>query len=717
MYSFALLFNTFKEGTCNTSQKRFGTYSLMIYTNCSMIMIYFSLDISAIVHISEGINSMSVTQTAATEDAFDNIKCRNCNSVLPPEATFCSTCGERVQKQSQQASTVSQVDTTNIAERYRITSLMYRSTFIRVFLAMDMLHQRAVILRDIDISSLDDDAKLQAVQAVQQEYDALRRQRIPDVTPLIDLRYFQEHLYSVAGWPFPLPEDESSKAFTYTLHDLLQSGIGLPGEGVTLAWLHLLCGAVAQLHNSDIILGNLDPATIVVSDGNYDGLPALTVSWLPWTVRSLLSPSSSSIEGPFVAPEARLAPAEPRSDIYSLGALLYLLLTGSIPDEPSPSMQRPWHRLREINPRISGSIEAIVMRALSVDVSNRFQRVEEMEEALLLALEQHSETRRATTSRPNSRKAQATSSPKDDPEEVTISIVSLQSQLARQLQRQLQNDDIQDEYTITRNAIADTPTISTAHIRNALLEHALNTPQPVGDETLQEETTAPLAEALPEPMPRSTPVPTEDTKREAPLLQRLQERITGVLPAFKAKPRPATIEPPQEPVGDANTPSWLRRVQRFLLGEQQHTTTAAALIETPLRVQPNQSYTIRISLMGREVAKASPSANKGFQPVGLSSIVRDEHVRIEVRSAIFQNYAYVAQRTDVQMPGEGFAAEVLIPMQTFSEGPSGRRERLHIFFMDEMQRPLYEKPFAIEIFVSRLVQSGREGHNVLTIPL
>jgi hypothetical protein len=42
---------------------------------------------------------------------------------------------------------------------------------------------------------------------------------------------------------------------------------------------------------------------------------------------------------------------------------------------------------------------------------------------------------------------------------------------------------------------------------------------------------------------------------------------------------------------------------------------------------------------------------------------------------------------------------------------------LHIFFMDEMRRPLYEKPFIVELFISYLVQPGREGHNVLTIPI
>ena len=672
---------------------------------------------------------MSVTQTTTTQGASDDVRCTHCTSVLPPQATFCSTCGERIQQRSHYVAPI-QPDTTEMTERYRITSLVHRSAFTQVFMAMDMVHQRPVVIRDIDITSLNDDEKLQAVNVVQHEYDVLRRQRISNVTPLIDLRFSQEHLFAVAGWPFPLPEDAvdgSSKAPTNTLDDLLQSGIGLPDEQVALSWLYRLSTAVGHLHNLDIVLGDLDPTTIVVNDTTYNSEPVLTVSWLPFPIRTLLNTTSSNTSnGRFVAPEARLGAVEPRSDIYSLGALLYLLLTGSTPEELSASTQRPWQGLRAANPRISGSIEAIVMRALSVDMSNRFQRVEEMEEALLLALEQFAETRlvrQGVSAQKNGNRGRTTNGhntagAKDDSEEVTISIVSLQSQLARQHQMALEaeQEHPQGEYVLAREAIADTPTISTAHIRDALLNRVIDTPQPVEDETLEDETPF-VHEALPEPMPRATPLPVEGTTGELSMLQRLQERITGVLPALKPKPRPAEEASPAEPQTDTAKLSFLKRFQHFLLGEQQHTTTAAALIETPLRVQPNQGYTIRIHLMGREVATPPPGAKKGTQPVGLSAIVHDEVVHIEVRSAIFQNYAYVAQRADVQMPGDGFAAEVLIPMQTLSDGPSGRRERLHIFFMDEMKRPLYEKPFAVEVFVSRLVQSGREGHNVLTIPL
>ncbi len=101
---------------------------------------------------------------------------------------------------------------------------------------------------------------------------------------------------------------------------------------------------------------------------------------------------------------------------------------------------------------------------------------------------------------------------------------------------------------------------------------------------------------------------------------------------------------------------------------------------------------------------------------GLSSLVEGDLVSIQVRSALYQNYAYVVQKATVQIPENGYAAEVTIPMHPLSHGPSGRRDRLHIFFMDERRRSLYEKPFVIELFISHLVQPGREGHNVLTIP-
>ena len=73
---------------------------------------------------------MSITQTTTTQDASDDMRCTHCHSVLPPQATFCGVCGERVQKSSPSET---QPDAVDITERYRITSLMHRTAFTQVF--------------------------------------------------------------------------------------------------------------------------------------------------------------------------------------------------------------------------------------------------------------------------------------------------------------------------------------------------------------------------------------------------------------------------------------------------------------------------------------------------------------------------------------------------------------------------------------------------------
>ena len=335
---------------------------------------------------------MSTRQVISHMQPLDYLQCKRCNSILPISAVFCGKCGMRVDKDETHSSDISLSGQSNIAARYRITSLVRRRPSIQLSFAFDTQLQRLIMLRDIDIGGLDKAARELARAELQQEYDLLRRQHITDVTPLIAAHSYEGHLYSVAGWPFPLDEKEAAVSNIpsrrpYTLHDLLQSGIGLPQEQIASSWIGGLALAVERLHERQIIIGELDPDTIIVSSHDYSGQPALTVSWIPATVRHELSQApNTAYSSSFRAPETLYGQEDGLTDIYSLGALLYLLLTGSVPDpigSPNPKKRYPLYSPRDLNPHISSALDAVVMQALALEPDKRFQHASELGEALL----------------------------------------------------------------------------------------------------------------------------------------------------------------------------------------------------------------------------------------------------------------------------------------------------------------------------------------------
>src|SRR5947209_3496598 len=319
--------------------------------------------------------------------------------MLTPHAAFCTTCGERVVKKN--VVSLSQ-DTLDITTRYRITSLVRRRPYVSLFFAIDNQQSRPVGIRDIDISSLSNEAQTSACASVQQEYDLLRHENIPSLMPVIEVRRFEGHLYVVSAWPSPASKSEKLvDVHLQTLQDVLQSGIGLPETQVSLFWIEQLCSSLINLHRQHIILGDLDPQALILSSNNYNSDLLLMVSWLPPLVRSLM-PHTSAVNNAtnFTASEVLLGRPEPASDIYSLGAVLHLLLTGIPPEEPMARMQRSLRSPGEVNPRINARLDEFVMKALAIESTDRFQNASEMLEALsfLRSGGKHTSSKVSTTS-------------------------------------------------------------------------------------------------------------------------------------------------------------------------------------------------------------------------------------------------------------------------------------------------------------------------------
>jgi len=497
-----------------------------------------------------------------------------------------------------------------------------------------------------------------------------------------------------------------------------------------------------HLHRHQIILGDLDPQALILGGNSYNSGLALMVSWLPAAIRSLLPPTSViSNTTNFSAPEALLGKLEPCSDIYSLGAVLYLLLTGLPPEEPALRMQ---HRLRspsEINSKINSSLDEFVMKALSIEASERYQNAIEMSEALQSLRSVQGIRKWLPSSQTGSPYHGRQKTPGDEKTSIAGgSPAATPSNETNTQERKIAEIANIDTIHVTQLPKASPP----ARQRSKAPEG--NQPAPALEETptivegkLQREPERETFLRVDEMQPSPPDSASKEASTRSSFAQDFKKRVTGILPAVRiaasskgpAKvvtkpvptPTPVTFEPRSTASSDKDS-SLLKQLKRLILGEQKHGTAAAAIIETPLRVQPNQSYTIRIQLMGRNEPGNLPGlqgdaiqhdVKKGAH--GLSALIEGALVYIEVRSALYQSYAFIVQQAAVYIPAQGYAAEITIPMQPLSSGPSGRRDRLHIFFMDELRRPLYEKPFVVELFISHLVQPGREGHNVLTIPL
>ena len=180
-----------------------------------------------------------------------------------------------------------------------------------------------------------------------------------------------------------------------------RSALGLRG---TLSLFLKVCSAVSAAHSSLIVHRDLKPGNILVTEAAEPKL-------LDFGIAKLLSPERVGVAAPetlphlactpeYAAPEQLLGePVSAASDVYSLGVILFELLTGTA--LCSAAEGYPWLRLQasggdpipkpsEVSRRrnrraLRGDLDAIVLRTLHSERGARYQSVE----ALAADLERH----------------------------------------------------------------------------------------------------------------------------------------------------------------------------------------------------------------------------------------------------------------------------------------------------------------------------------------
>jgi serine/threonine-protein kinase len=203
-----------------------------------------------------------------------------------------------------------------------------------------------------------------------------------------------------------LDHGKSKEGIPYYAMELLEgmdletmvNRVGPLGPARVISILRQVCAALSVAHARELVHRDIKPANIFVANTKsmVDGIKLLDFGLVESSRCDGQSPAMSC-EGEFVGsplyapPEStrESGPADPRSDLYSLGATAYYLLTGRpvfTGDNPlrvifAHAMALPTPP-SELGIEIPHALEAILMKSLQKRPEDRFQSAQELSDAL-----------------------------------------------------------------------------------------------------------------------------------------------------------------------------------------------------------------------------------------------------------------------------------------------------------------------------------------------
>ncbi|HEV7472965.1 MAG TPA: protein kinase [Pyrinomonadaceae bacterium] len=160
-------------------------------------------------------------------------------------------------------------------------------------------------------------------------------------------------------------------------------------ERTVCDWGMQAADVLEYLHSrpKPIIYRDLKPANLMI-DGNSGRVMLIDFGIARWVKQEEKGVTAVGTMG-YAPPELFGGRVEPRSDVYSLGATLFHLLTGSDPQD-NPLLIFDFQknpRPRQIAPAVSSEMEQILMRSVEYKPEDRFHSAGAMRDALAIHLE------------------------------------------------------------------------------------------------------------------------------------------------------------------------------------------------------------------------------------------------------------------------------------------------------------------------------------------
>jgi serine/threonine-protein kinase len=317
--------------------------------------------------------------------------CPNCNKPLAQGARFCHSCGYSISADTLSSSEkptlqINAFDTANGAKtsdslidqtldsKYRIEARLGQGGMGAVYRARRIHIGDDVAVKVLHHSFVKD---AQALERFRREARAAAMLRHPNVVVI--------HDYGETGSPDAPAFIVMELVSGVSLRDLLDRQGKLPVERAAQL-MRSVCAGVAAAHRNNIVHRDLKPDNIIVVPPHSDAEQE-TAKVLDFGIAKLrdaaggqgLTQTGVVIGTPYyMSPEqCRAEPLDSRSDVYSLGAVLYEMLSGSPPFEAATATGVVAKHLTDPPPRlpsalgVSQAVEAVIIRALSKEPAQR----------------------------------------------------------------------------------------------------------------------------------------------------------------------------------------------------------------------------------------------------------------------------------------------------------------------------------------------------------
>ena len=266
-----------------------------------------------------------------------------------------------------------------VADRYDVSSIIGIGGWSVVYKAYDKTLERPIAIKALHAHLCVDQTKLLRFKREAESASKLNHPNIAVIYDCGDL------------WP-GRPYISMELIEGVSLTELLQT----KGQLATVEFANLfsqICDGIEAIHNLGLIHRDLKPSNIKISDAGI--AKVLDFGLAKWILQDqdALTRSDESLGTPtYMSPEQCLGkPLDARSDIYSLGCMMYETVTGVKPFTADNSLrymqmhvQTMPPKFKEIKPdlKVPDYIELIVFKALAKDPQDRFASAHEIKAAL-----------------------------------------------------------------------------------------------------------------------------------------------------------------------------------------------------------------------------------------------------------------------------------------------------------------------------------------------